>query len=371
MGSETLPRLSVVMPTFNRRESLKVTLDGLARQTYPTDQWEAVVVSDGSTDGTNEFLTDYAARAPFRLRPIVQENAGPSRARNRGIREATGEVVVFIDDDVEPVPGFLAAHAAHHARSETAVVIGPMSPDPQRRNAEPSWIAWEHAMLEKQYTAFRTGEWPKDNAGPNHFYSGNASVRRAHLLTVNGFDEQFTRQEDVEMAERLKRECGVRFYVDLEATGIHRPLRTWESWLKVPYAYGKLDVVRSRRDPDSWGIIRYNYHSRNRVTRGLIDLLLSAPALSAPVRNSLRTLADTAYRAHRVGAAFALLSAIYNARYLEAARDEMNGDAAALRRVLAGETPAPAPIPEADQTVGGTGTPSTTSSHQTSNFSSE
>ena len=76
----------MVVPTFNRVDSLRRTLDGLTRQTLTPDRFDVVVVSDGSTDGTLEFLTNYANGAPFELQPLEQPNAGPSRARNRGPR---------------------------------------------------------------------------------------------------------------------------------------------------------------------------------------------------------------------------------------------------------------------------------------------
>ena len=199
--SENIPNLSVVIPTFNRKDSLRKTLEGLEGQTYPAAQFEAVVVSDGSTDGTDAHLISYAKTAPYPIRVISQPNGGPARARNNGIQDARGEVIVFLDDDVEPSAEFLAVHAAHHERQPDAVVIAPMLPDPALLWREPAWIAWEHAMLEKQYAAWRSGAWA--GCGPNNFYSGNASVRRAHLLTVGGFDEQFPRQEDVELAVRL------------------------------------------------------------------------------------------------------------------------------------------------------------------------
>ena len=272
-------------------------MDGLARQTYPCTEFEAVVVSDGSTDGTEAFLAEYARTAPYTLRPITQPNGGPARARNHGIEEARGEVIVFLDDDVEPAPEFLALHAAHHASQNKEVVIAPMLPDPALQWQEPCWIAWEHAMLEKQYTAWRTGEW--GGCGPNHFYSGNASLRRVHLLAVGGFDEQFPRQEDVELAFRLERECGVHFVFDAQACGTHRPQRRFASWLAVPYAYGRLDVVRAQRDPAAWEVVRHGYHARNLLTRRLALFTLSIPVLSAPLRVLLLSAARAAYRLHR------------------------------------------------------------------------
>lgn len=335
------PFLSVVIPTFNRRDSLRVTLDALSRQTYPASRYEVVVVSDGSTDGTDEFL---AARADHGLRPIRQPNAGPARARNRGVEEAAGEVIVFVDDDVEPAPGFLAAHAVHHGsdggedkgESGKVVVIGPMLPDPTRARREPLWIAWEHAMLGKQYENWRIGAW--NGVGPNHFYTGNASLQRAHILSVGGFDETFKRQEDVELAYRMERQCGLRFCFDATAAGVHRPHRTFASWLRVPYAYGQLDVVRARRGDISWDTVRFAYTGRNRATRRLADWALASPAASMTLRLLLRAGAQAAHGSGARARAIQALSVLYNVRYLEGAQAEI-GARLPMRRLLAGHSP--------------------------------
>jgi len=327
--SENSPFLSVVIPTFNRKDSLQKTLDGLARQTCPAPQFEVVVVSDGSTDGTDAFLTEYRETAPFTLRPVFQPNGGPARARNNGIKNARGEVVVFLDDDVEPSPDFLAVHAVHHAGEGSTVIIAPMLPDPALLWREPVWIAWEHAMLEKQYSAWRTGKW--SGCGPHHFYSGNASLRREHLLAVGGFDELFPRQEDVELAVRLEKECGVHFRYAPDAPGIHRPQRRFKSWLAVPFAYGQLDVVRARRGDTSWDTVRHGYRARNKITQVLARIILAVPRLSRPIRALLLPAAQCAYRLHRSGPAFAALSVIYNLHYLEGVQAKLGSPERAAR----------------------------------------
>jgi glycosyltransferase involved in cell wall biosynthesis len=325
-----MPTISVVIPTYNRKASLKVTLDGLARQTHPVDDFEVVVVSDGSTDGTDAFLEEYARTSLYALRPITQENGGPARARNRGVQEALGRIIVFIDDDVEPISEFLAAHMAHHAQDEKVVVIGPMSPDPERRRAEPPWIAWEHAMLQKQYTNLVTGVWK--SAGPQHFYTGNASLLREHLTAVGGFDVNFKRQEDVELAHRMRRERGVRFVFDPKADGVHRPFRTFDSWLNVAASYGQLDVVRARAGDVDWNVVRKSYHGRSLPTRLIASVVMTAPPLGPMIRSLLRSGAAMAYRAGRAGPAIGALSIIYNVRYLESAQQELG--AKPMRRLL-------------------------------------
>ncbi|MCC2670547.1 MAG: glycosyl transferase family 2 [Armatimonadetes bacterium] len=313
------PLMTVVIPTFNRKESLRRTLGALERQ--ESASFEVLVVSDGSTDGTDDLVEELSRTSPFPLRLIAQPNAGPARARNRGVQEAQGEIIVFLDDDVEPLPRFLTVHALHHAQDDCLAVIGPMLPDPLLKWREPVWIAWEHASLQKEYTRLVTGFWP--SASPNHFYTGNASVRRCHLLAAGGFDEEFKRQEDVELAFRMMRQCGMRFKFDPEAAGTHRPSRTFASWLHVPYAYGALDVVRARRGDVAWARVRHGYCRRNLITRALAGVVLTCPPTSAPLRLLLLGAARAAYGLRQGAAAAAALSVVYNLRYLEGVRQEL------------------------------------------------
>src|SRR5438093_1121539 len=143
-------QLSVVIPTYNRRESLLRALNALARQTYPADTFEVVVISDGATDGTREAIESLTM--PYRLTFVEQKNSGPSVARNNGAERAQAPLIVYMDDDIEPVPAFLAEHAAAHADTENLVLIGPQSEPPNE--PIPHWIAWEHRMLQKQYDNF-------------------------------------------------------------------------------------------------------------------------------------------------------------------------------------------------------------------------
>ncbi len=210
-----VPRVSVVIPTFNRRQRLHRVLAGLAAQTFDGDV-ETVVVSDGSTDGTDAYLASGAT--PLPVVSATQENQGPAVARNHGVELATGDLVVFIDDDVVPDRGLISAHVAAHARlGDDVVVIGPMLDPPDHRMS--MWIQWEQSMLAKQYTAMTRGDFEPT---ARQFYTGNASVLRRHVVDVGGFDSSFRRAEDVELAYRLAvSRCALR----LRAGGDRLPLR--------------------------------------------------------------------------------------------------------------------------------------------------
>ena len=106
------PYFSVVIPTYNRLGKLRHVITALEQQTYPSDAYEVIVISDGSTDGTEAYLE--ALRSTMRLRWFPQANRGPAAARNAGIQKAGGEFIVFIDDDVVAEPQLLGEHARSH-----------------------------------------------------------------------------------------------------------------------------------------------------------------------------------------------------------------------------------------------------------------
>lgn len=113
--------------------------------------------------------------------------------------------MLFLDDDVVPAPDLINEHLRWHAEHPNRVVLGTMITPPDVRLLP--WVAWEQAMLEKQYRAMTSGIWP---ATARQFYTGNTSLSRQLILDVGGFDERFRRAEDIELAYRLAK-LGVEF----------------------------------------------------------------------------------------------------------------------------------------------------------------
>ena len=153
-------------------------------------------MDDGSTDGADGMRS---GAPPLPVVASTQENQGPGAARNRGVDLASGEIVVFLDDDVIPDPGLVSAHVRAHERcGDQTVVIGPMRNPPDHQMSP--WIRWEQAMLAKQYDAMEAGHY---DATARQFFTGNASLRREHVLAAGGFDPARRRAEDIELAYRL------------------------------------------------------------------------------------------------------------------------------------------------------------------------
>jgi glycosyltransferase involved in cell wall biosynthesis len=118
--------VSVVIPSFNRRDSLVEVLDALGRQTYPPDRFDVFVVLDGSRDGSEEMLAARGHAGGPPVTAIWQPNAGAGAARNHGAAAAGGDLLLFLDDDVVPEPQLIAAHAAAHREHPGDVVLGRM-----------------------------------------------------------------------------------------------------------------------------------------------------------------------------------------------------------------------------------------------------
>lgn len=315
------PTVSVVIPTYNRLDQLRRTLEALAAQTGLDAPPEVVVVSDGSTDGTDEYLASDAV--PLPVVALRQENAGPAAARNRGVRAATGDVVLFVDDDVVPAPDLVATHLRHHAAAgdDQAVVIGPMVTPPD--DSLSPWCTWEQEMLQKQYDAMNRGDWEPT---ARQFYTANASLYRRHVLDAGGFDERFRRAEDVELAYRLA-DRGLRFRFADDAVVVHHPDRTFDAWLAVGAAYGRNDVVFGRDLGQRWLLenVGREFHDRHVLVRFLVRACAGRPALADAVSAALRVVALTAGRLRLGAVSRQALSALYNLAYYRAMADELGG----------------------------------------------
>ncbi len=324
------PTVSVVIPTYNRLPRLRRVLAALDTQTYPTDRFEVVVVSDGSTDGTDEFLA--GASGPFELAVVTQENQGPAVARNRGVEAARGSIVLFIDDDVVATPRLIEEHVdSHAAQTGDAVVIGPMITPPDYP-MQP-WVAWEQDMLYKQYDAMSTGVYA---ATFRQFYTGNASLPRERFLEVGGFDSRFRRAEDVELAYRLDG-AGLRWIWNPDAVGHHYADRPFDSWLRTARAYGTNEVIFGREEGQDPTLrrVRAEFAGRHVVIRTLAVAAVSVPRLERGSTPTLRALALGADRLGLRRVAGYALSALFNTEYFCAMAGELGGPEE-FRRVVVG-----------------------------------
>ena len=207
---------SVVIPTYNRLDVLPEVLAALEAQEDPPS-FEVVVVDDGSTDGTSDWLESQRFDIP--VQTLNQANSGPAAARNRGVKLARGGRVAFLGDDTVPSRGWLAIHhRASQARSagKPVAVLGYTGWHPRLR-LSPFLDYINEYGLQFGYALIEEPE-----AVPfNFFYTSNISLPR-ELLLAEPFDLRFPYPawEDIELSYRLK-ERGLRMIYEAQATVAH------------------------------------------------------------------------------------------------------------------------------------------------------
>jgi glycosyltransferase involved in cell wall biosynthesis len=197
MKEQTDMEISVVVPTYNRREIVSRSLQALFAQQLAPSRFEIVVVVDGSTDGTAEALRALKPKCGFRV--IEQENRGPSAARNTGYRAAQADLVLFLDDDMICVPCLVEEHLIAQQGLKKTLVYGTVSlseESPASLGAE----CFNREIGSHYGRPDQTGgrDWLKSEC-----IFSNASIPGKLLECVGGFDEAFRMREDLELGIRL------------------------------------------------------------------------------------------------------------------------------------------------------------------------
>jgi len=233
----------VIVPTYNRRELLDFTLNSLARQDLPVEQFEVIVVDDGSTDDTKDIVEQYADR--LILNYHFQEDKGyrPGSARNLGILNAKGRACLFVDSGIILHSSCLRQHIRMHASAATPIsVLGyvygiyqeGLTEDDLRRMITPGepdktialfkTLGKGFDLREKYYKKYN--DRVEDLPAPwTLFWTCNVSVRLSDLQRVGPFDENYDGRwgcEDNDLGLRLWND-GVKIRLCREAESIHLP----------------------------------------------------------------------------------------------------------------------------------------------------
>ena len=213
------PELSLVVPTRNRAGSLRRCLEALEAQTVDAPV-EILVVDDGSTDDTPSLLD-----AMPRVTTLRRPHQGRGAARNPGVEQARGRLVMFVDDDVVATPGLVQRHLDHHRRHPEPheALIGRVTWAPELEiTRHMRWLEDGGPLF-----SFNTIEDP-ERVDWRHFCTANASLKREFLPSARPFDEQLVRCVDIELGYRLS-QAGMRLRYDPDALGHHLRVDTPES----------------------------------------------------------------------------------------------------------------------------------------------
>lgn len=209
--------VAVVIPTRDRWQILARTLEALAKQTI--DGFETIVVVDGEDQDPPQLGNVLVLEKP---------QAGAGAARNLGAKSTTRPIVLFLDDDMIPVPHLLAKHLELHNRKPEleVAVLGHVQLHPSvSGNLINRWLDWSG-------TQFDYGNITTEEAGFGRFYSCNVSIKRDFFLSAGGFDEDFVAYyEDTDCGWRLHQK-GLRLLYQPAAVAEHLQTMTWEGLVR-------------------------------------------------------------------------------------------------------------------------------------------
>ncbi|MFA6217640.1 MAG: glycosyltransferase [Candidatus Omnitrophota bacterium] len=220
--------ISIVVPTFNRKNKLKSCLESIFAQDYPLERFEIIVVDDGSTDGTKDMVAALKPAFPH-LRYYYQENQGPAAARNFGVRQSKADIVGFTDDDCRLSRSWVRAMLASYALEPLADVVGgKTSVDARNIKALVSQSLSDGAIfadigVEKKIIFFPTC---------------NVSYKKSSVNAEFAQSFCFPAGEDLEFFWRLYK-GGSRFVFNKNIAITHNCHMNLRSFIRQAYLYGR------------------------------------------------------------------------------------------------------------------------------------
>ena len=208
-------KISVVIGTYNQKQTLEMVLRSFADQTISASDYEVVVIDSSSSDGTDQMMNHL--KVPYSLKYIVKENKGKSSARNHGVMEARSEIVLLTDADMIAAKDLLENHLlAHHQKKNSSVEGVTYNLNKKVTVDELKPDSPEVKPYIKQ--RLRNGQKLKWS----YFLSGNLSLKKSTFIRAGGFDEKFRIYgwEDIELGYRLKK-MGVPLIYSAKAANYH------------------------------------------------------------------------------------------------------------------------------------------------------
>jgi glycosyltransferase involved in cell wall biosynthesis len=278
------PSFSIVIPTYERCDLVCDTVRVLGEQSY-RGEFEVIVVVDGSTDGTTAALAKLGV--PFPLSIIEQENGGAAHARNRGAAEASGDIILFVDDDMVCSPDLLEQHARLY-RSGADAITGEITP----RYAIPE------DFQPRDLPRFA----PPGTAVPAtafDVFTGHLSVKRSVFDALGGFDEDYTARggygnEDLDFGARLLANYDVR--ISPAAITIHVGEVKAPQVLRRAKLLADADVRFAGKHPDLAGELFERRGASATMTRLLYRPIGRVPLLAPAIASIAMGIAHAALK---------------------------------------------------------------------------
>jgi glycosyltransferase involved in cell wall biosynthesis len=223
--------VSVIIPTYNGAKKIGGIIQALQKQTCPP--FEVIVVIDGSTDNTRAVLHSLQQELKS-LKIIEQENKGRAAVRNTGAKNATGDLLIFFDDDMLPLENCIAGHLAHHQKHEGSILTGGLDEPVNKRSAD---ILKFKSHLSKKWNselqADEEGKLFKQNV---FIAAANFSISKDLFEKLGGFDERLKDAEDFDFAVRASN-AGIPLYFNKQVFAWHNDTISCASYIKRQRQY--------------------------------------------------------------------------------------------------------------------------------------
>lgn len=241
-------RVTVIVPTYNGAEKISNILTALLRQNQSI--FEIIVVIDGSTDQTLPNLIQNQTQFN-NLKIIKQPNKGRSAARNRGVKESSGNLLLFFDDDMEPHPDSIQRHVLFH-QTYSGLLSGNQIEEVNKGKTD---IQNYKAVLTKKWTKKFTDGINELNQNNLFFTAANCSIKRIDFDALHGFDERLTDAEDFDLATRAL-QSGMKVFFDKSNRAIHHDNVTCRSYIHRQRQYFKANEKLFERYPERRKLIQ-------------------------------------------------------------------------------------------------------------------
>lgn len=194
--------ITLIICTYNREKYIRPLLESIVKNDYPATDYEIVLVDNNCTDNTRGVCEEFSASHPeVALRYVVESEQGLSAARNKGIKEAKGDIIIYVDDDALVDTDYIRQYAEHFAaHPETMAAGGPI--EPLYETEEPSWMSpYTKALL----TAWMNyGDKVREYPQGRYPGGGNAAYRKDVFDRVGLFNTELGRKGNLLLASEEK-----------------------------------------------------------------------------------------------------------------------------------------------------------------------
>jgi len=269
-------KISVVIGTYNQKDSLKLVLKSFFKQSLAADDYELVVVDSFSTDGTDQMVE--SLKPTCRLNYLRRENKGKAAARNFGVSQAKAEIILLTDADMIADPDLLKEHVQLHEKKPNVSIEGVTLN--LKKEIPVDKLAPCHPEVEPYIKQrLKNGQKLKWS----YFLSGNLSLTKKAFEEAGGFDENFSVYgwEDIELGYRLSK-MGVKLIYSPDAINYHYHFVGSEDMQKRKYNMGQSAAYFYKKHPN---FEIKMFLGMNPVAMSAFNFLKNHPKLLAKIKN--------------------------------------------------------------------------------------